>query len=862
MNYYARAQYDDALQQFKSILLLEPNNKIAKEYSEKILLKKDLAESHAMGVLPQENVGAEDLMTRTLDKYQDKRTAGSYNGPNITDIFGKRSPGDYVVAAKEKIEKKFPVEMSGEYRLAFGANSKDFFWKKANADKQGVPREKNYRYVWGDKKYNTYDEKIYDSLELNLATKNPGPLNIGTQVVMDPWSFIGHAKVNVTSVAGDDSAEIDLKYWSNTRSTINEVYRTDKGNIIHFNEIKVVDGKTTPGTSADGLHDWAVPFNNIPEVKIDRIYRPVRKLFADYTRENIKLHVFPISDQYEALNSDDPLRLSNNRVYWEESAWLDSYEASRVFTRAGNPLKKGRWVHRWSYVAKSSSDNMDTSNYLTFLRGASFAGELGPFTLEAVSATPLDYWNEYDRSSSVDNAVRLRYPYTDDLDFGFTYTNKLGLAGGSIEASNNVWGVDVKNQISPNTSLYGEFSGSTFKVSEANGITTSLEGVATTLGLDFKEPKEAQKGFYRGKVYVAYMDKSFYPALSNYRYTRQDDQYWAKNVYFEKLNPEDEVTIWGNGMDRGRLAAGLGAGLKSFAERLDTHFDLRNVYNNSGVYIETVGRAESTARLTNKLTSKLLAYYQHLPDTQAGIDPIIYDKTMYSITDFFSEDDSHPLNSDIEADKDPSVGSFGLGLKYDFTNTLSLEGIFQRTNDPLDFPRSLLNDVFVTEEIVNGVDYDKVVPFLYDQSFFGLPPYNYYNIYKSKFTYWPLVDKLKLTLSYTKNDNKFATGIDDNVNHIGIEADYTPNKKWNFWAKYTYSKIVDLTELVTNHNNFLYQWHSNIFLGARYNLREDESFTLLFGEFVGYDYDYLDSVWSLSTVDTQHIFRLFYKKKF
>jgi len=867
MNYYNQAKYDDALVQFKSVLLLEPNNKTARDFSERIILEKDIVQKRALTQADSNSIGNYNEVSAALDEYKDTRKAYSntkegsvQDKPSPSgNILGKKSPGDYVSEAVNAVEKKLPVELSGEYRVGFGVTSEDFIWKKANADKEGVPREKNYRYLWGEQGYNTYDEKIFDKLRMDLVTKFKSPFNVGTQIVLDPWSFIGHAKVTVSStVAGVDSVDLNLKYWSNTGRTLNEIYRTDLGNIINLNEIKVVDNKTTPATVI-GFPSWFINYNNVPQTEIDRIYRPVRKLFADYTQTNYKLHVFPISDESEALTTDDPLRLSNNHVYWEESPWIDSYEASRVFTRPGSPLKTGRWIRRWSYVARESSD--DYPHYLTFLRGMSFTGDFGPVTLEAVTAAPLDFWNEYQQANTSESALRLKYPWNEDLTFGLIYTNKLGLVGSGIEAVNNVWGADTKFQVAPYTNLFGEFAGSTFDASEVNGVKTSYNGLAASLGIDFKEPEEQKKGFYRGKIYVSHLDKDFSPGLSNYRFTRRDDSYWSRNIIFGKLSYEDQSLVYGDGTDRGRTTVGMNTGIKSFNDKVDTRFDLRNVHSDTGAYIETVGRLESTAKWGDKLTSKVLGYYQHLPKTHEGYDPIIYTKTIYNITDFFSEDDSHPLNTAIEGGKDPSVGSFGLGLQYDFTNAISWEGIYERTNDPLDFPRSLLNDFFVTDEMVNGVLYDKVVPFLYDQFYFGLPPYDYYNIYKTKFTWWPLMDILKLTLSYTKNDNKFATGIDDNVNHIGLEMDYALNKKWNFWAKYTYSKIVDLHDLVVN-SNFSYSGHNNVFLGVRYNLREDESFTFLFGEFVGYDSEYLDSNWTLSTVDTQHLFRFFYKKTF
>lgn len=877
INLYNQARYNDALQEFNTVLALDPENKLAVGYVERISLLKEIAEEAILNQAKEVVSSANPKSRRienALDRYEvrqenrrGREIARAMNKHmKIDTIFRSREAGfagEYlnpVDAIVDKIEQSAPIKLSGEYRLAAGVTSEDFIWKDANADKSGVPGEKNYRYLWGDKRENTYDEKIYDRLRVDLTTKFAGPLNGGVEMVIDPWTFIGKTHVTVVSTTGNDSVDMDLKYWSNSGRTINEIYRSDLGNLIRLDEIKILDGKTTR-SNPTGLTAWATNFNEIPPVNIDRMYRPIRKLFMDYNQDGYKLHVFPISDEFEAYTSDDPLRLSNNHIYWEEGPWLDSYEPSRVFHRPGDPLKRGRWIRRFSFYTKSSADDAPYPNRLTFLRGASFAGDLGPVSLQAVSASPMNLWDDYDEFNSFENAISLKYPWSDDLTFGFLYTNKLGLVGGGIEAGNHVWAGDARFEFLPYTSLFGELAGSIFDVDEANGTASSMYGLGTTLGIDFKEPKEAAKGFYRGKVYIAYMDRNFYPGLSNYRYTRRDTQPWSRHIFFGKIKDEDEASIFGDGMDRGRTAVGLNVRAKSFEERLDTHVDVRNVSQGATKYVETVTRAESTYKVNEQLTSKILAYYENLPKTEAGIDPLLYAKTMYSITDYFSEEDFHPDNSAIEADKDPSIGAFGFGLKYDFTSTFSWEGAFERTNDPLDFPRGLLNDAAVSDEFIDGMRCDKVVPFLYDQSFFGLPPYKYYNIYKTKYIWWPLVDRMKLTLSYTRNDNKFAAGVDDNINHTGFEVDYTLNKKCDLWLKYTYSQLIDVYRLNKERQEY-YQGHHNVFLGLEYNLKEDESFTFLYGEFVGYDYEYLDTNWSLSALDTQHIFRIVYNKKF
>ncbi|MDP2941601.1 MAG: hypothetical protein Q8N85_05055, partial [Candidatus Omnitrophota bacterium] len=281
-----------------------------------------------------------------------------------------------------------------------------------------------------------------------------------------------------------------------------------------------------------------------------------------------------------------------------------------------------------------------------------------------------------------------------------------------------------------------------------------------------------------------------------------------------------------------------------------------------GKYVESVLRGESTYQATPRLTTRFLAYYQHLPRTHAHIDPLLYDKTMYSLSDYFSDDDSHPVNDAIEDNKDPSIGALDIGVKYQLIEDLvSLEGIYERTNDPGDFPRSLLNNLTVTTETRDGQLWDKVEPSLYDQRFFSLPPYKYYNIGKTKLSYTP-TPKLVFILSYTFNENKYATGLDDNINHAGFETTFKPSQKCSFWFKYTYSRLIDVYKQNQFQSSDFFEGHHNVFFGSSYNFNKDESFTLLYGEFAGYDDPYGQTNWSLSTVDTQHTFRLIYKRKF
>ena len=846
VTFYRAGKFDVALMEFKKALMMDPSNQTAKTYINNIF-KQEVSPQAQISQGPEEKPSREEVINKTL-----------------SDL-SKEEP-------KSRIEGEPPAILSGEYRLSMGITPKDVIWKDANADKVGVPREKNWRYLWGDKRHNTYDPKIYDRLNLDMETQFDNPLNAFMEITIDPWTFVGKNHVTVTSTAGGDAVDMDLKYWSNDRSTIDEIYRSKKGNIISIKPIKVHEGKTTTVYTPTGITGWATTFNSIESMEVNRDYRPIRKFWFDYKQEDYSLKVFPISDQFEALTSDDPLLLSNNHVYWEESPWLDEYEPSRIFTPDSGltPIKKGRWIRKLSFVTKDSSD--DYPHRLTFLRGASFKFDSGAYVLETTVAAPISLWDDYENANSIDEATRLKIPLTNDLQLGLTETTKVGVNGGSAEAFNQLGGTDLIYKASEFDTISAEVASSYTEVEEAKDFNTTYDGMAVKLAWAYDATKKKEdgeisqppyyNGIYKGDIYAVHMDNDFYPGLSNYRYTRRDDPAFSRNIYFAKIAESDKPSIWGNGVDRGRDVIGINLAAKAFEEKLDVDIKFRNVHKDDGDYIESALRNENTYRVTPRLTTKLLGYYAHLPKTVAGYDPIVYTKTMYSLTDYFSEEDLHPQNDQVLEGKNPSIGSFGFGAKYALIEQLlAVEGIYERTNDPLDFPRGLLNNTIVTTETRDGHVWDKVVPFLYDQRFFGLPPYDYYSIAKSRFIYTP-TERWEIILGYTYNENKHATGIDNNINHTSLEATYFPNDKLTFWLKYIYSKTIDVYKQNKYQSDNYYEPHHNFFFGSEYKFNKDESFTLLYGEFVEYDDSHAQANWTLSALDTQHLFRLFYRRKF
>jgi hypothetical protein len=845
--YLERGQIDKAEQEVEEALKDNPHDQEAADLLEKINQAKS---GKGYGVQPV----ASSKQPR-MPQEQVSPPAQQYFQVEPIKKEVKATKQEAVKEPLEAGEKEKPIlDVKGEVRIGLGFTSDDFIWKDANADKQGIPGEKNWRYLWGKDRFNTYDKEVYQSLKLSLDTNFKSPWNMHALLAIDPWTYVGVAEVDIprnresdgTTHPPTDWARVRLKYWSGSRSTIDEVYRSRMGNIVTLPEIKVIDGKTVLSYGDGATEGWGgFGMYQISPSDIHYMYRPLREFFVDYKADGFNFRFFPIAYQDQAYTSNDPLKLSNNHIWWEESPWLDSFEPSVQFTRAGNPIQKAQWVRRFSFVSRDSQ-----LQRLVFLRGFSFnAAPTASSALDFTMATPMTLWDEYTDANSLEQALRFNWDATNDLSLGFISTAKLGLDGSSLEAQNYLWGTDYRYSFSDDIGLYGEVAGTYSSFEEADGYKDEYPGYAFMQGFDIDKLK----------LFWAYLDRDFYPGLSNYRYTRED-LYYSRHLNFFELYPEDEAFRIGNSIDTGRQVAGLRFEDDFFDKRFHLLYDFRNAHKDTGKYLETISRLETTSKINDKLTLKTLFWYKHLPSTIGGLDPLINTKNIYSFTDFFSDQDEPVMNSAILDGKDPSIGHFSIGAKYDFTDWFSFIPIYERTNDPVDFPRTLLNNVFYQNVTIDGRVYDEMVPFLYNQNFFSLPPYDYYSILKLKALFTPS-DKWDILLSYTKNTNKYETGIDDNINHTGLEVKFRPTQKLTLSFEYMLTRFIDLYNQVIG-NGIDYGWHNNFFTGLRYDIDETQYLDLLFGEFIGYGDPYYSGRWSLSAVDTQHIVRLFYKKKF
>ena len=133
--------------------------------------------------------------------------------------------------------------------------------------------------------------------------------------------------------------------------------------------------------------------------------------------------------------------------------------------------------------------------------------------------------------------------------------------------------------------------------------------------------------------------------MSRHIHFRKPFDYYSAGLT-KPANKWDELmaTRIGDGIDAGRNVWGFRIET-IYEDRFSNLFDVRNVHNVNGKFIENVVRDELTLRVTDKLTSKALGIYQKLPHTLGGVDPFIYDGNTGK---FFN-------NSAVEDGNDPTL---------------------------------------------------------------------------------------------------------------------------------------------------------------------------------------------------------------
>jgi hypothetical protein len=610
----------------------------------------------------------------------------------------------------------------------------------------------------------------------------------------------------------------------------------------------------------------------------------------DYTNDTVKLRAFPMAYQDQAYSSDDPLNISNHGIWWKDSKWLRMYTPGEYHSGTlPSSFTKGSWDDSLSFLSKDS-----TGKYLTALRGFSFNYQpQETTTFDTTVATPKHLWQDYGEMDNLITASRLKHHFSDNFMLGGTFTSRLGykVDPQKLDSQNFVGGVDLGYEIVDGMKAQAEvltsksnydMTDSTYKT-ESRGNAYYFSFIARyplksimdlKYGYDEIALDKDETFLVKSKFYASRMDKGFDSALSDFHNTRQD-VFWSRHLHFRKpmdyyaqglngtTNNWNELnsTRIGDGIDIGRNT--LGFRIETFLEdRFYNLFDIRNVHNVNDKFIENVVRDEATLKVTDKLTAKALGIYQKMPKTVGGIDPYIYDG---STGEFFT-------NAAVPDGEDPSIKTGSLGLNYDFFDWLSLNGIYERTNDYTlgygNFPQNILRDdtSLYGRYYQNSNYYSDVAPFLYGQGIFPQAPYDFYNVFKAGLRIIPMKN-MEIYFDYTRNEYETASLINDNMNHVGMEITYMPTQKIGISFKYIYSRCKDiiydgsnyvLTDDIVGHHNFFSEF--------RYLPSKDDELILQYG--VG-DTSSIGNVSSIDpyggsmlTLDTQHIIRAYYRRKF
>jgi hypothetical protein len=869
--YYQEGRYEEALDEFALAIAHNPDNRQALSYIERIAVNLVGTEQEPESVsLPPAHRKRQVAIDSAFEQLAQKRSAAipQYDWTEEIDE-------DIEVVPADKTDN---VSVHGEVYLGAGFTTEDAIWKRANFDLN----ERNFRLLSDNQlnnKENTFDPGVYDRLRLDVDAGNEdSSVAFHTNISIDPWSFVGKTdKVTVTG-AGGDTVELEVLYWSNTGYTVNQIFFTlENGDSFALPELKVQDGRV-PATTVTST------FGNtftIPELDINRQFQPIRELWVDLTpNQRTKFRVFPIAYGDMALTSNDPLRVSNNHTYWEESPWLQDWRPGHFNSGAGD-FFKGEWDDALAFFTRDSDGIR-----LTALRGIALDYVPSDSTsVAAVIASPKDLWQDYERVRAVPASVRVKSFLTDNFYLGNTTNLHLGFADAERDAYNFVSGLDaglspwdgfkIEGQVSTSLSEQ-DLTNETFATKERGnayyfGITqTSLQDSELLEGDYFAvRPKEPARDYHKTRFFWARMDERFQSTLSSYRETR-DDSYWSRHLNFRPpLDPffrggSDGLSLYdlepfaiGSGIDIGRYVFGWRTDM-SFAEGdLVGLIDVRNVHRTNNKYLETVARTEWAHNTTDRLTTKLLLLRHDLPKTKGGIDPFIVD----SATDDFL------INAAIPDGEDPSLNTASLGAQYRLTDWMTAHGIWEYTNDFTvatdNFPRGLFNDSSFTTFTENGQTFRQQLPFLYNQGFFDLPPYEYHSIFKTGLLLTP-DERWNIYLDYTRNPFEYAGQIDDNINHVGFEVSYLPTERLGLRSKYVWSRWNDINR-VLNDGEVVFESHHNFFVEVRYNIRENENFRLQYG--VGSSPAISSSTvdpfgGALLTLDTQHILRLFYQKTF
>ncbi|MBU1044494.1 MAG: hypothetical protein KJ915_08890 [Candidatus Omnitrophica bacterium] len=655
-------------------------------------------------------------------------------------------PDIYALAAEDYASDELLYEpvVKGSFRFNFGVNPTDFIWKDAS----WLEHERSWRWVYGDKRYNTYDNSIYNQFQLSIDAPINDNLSMYTKISIDPWAFVGKSQTITlpswyAATDGDDPVEIQLKYWSNKGRTYPETVRSAKGDSFDLPEIKVANGKSQP-TEVKGKWDELNPWYHhidIPSLKIDMELKPMKALWFDYKQDEYRAILFLYAEENISMYSDDPLKLVNNHIFWQASPWLYKWVPGRLYSVEG--WAPGVW--QADEVLRDSA-----GNWLTLLRAFRFESEIANIHTDFMLAAPLDLWDDYTDVNNIPLAFRFKKEFTDQFMLGGIYTSRIGFDKASQDAYDQAMAIDASYEINEWHTIKAETALSKTDQNINNPVyQVKNDDDAYTVALESKmDPFEMP---VESKLSYSQMGKDFAPPLAVYNYTKNDQQ-WGRHIEFYRRGADEENYRIGDSLDKDRKVTAVDLHFGEF-EGSDVYFNFRNVNSaTEDQFVENVLRTEIANQASEQMLFKFLVIMHNRPDTLDG--------------------------------KSPDTYTGAAGFKYDFTEWLSLEEMVERTNEYPDFPDYLYTWLNANPDA----------------------PYPYYYINKTRVVITP--DKwTEIGLEYVYNEFNYAATLDDFMNYAGADIRYQLYEDVSTRLVYRFSRVSDpgLDGDVVGHHNLYFE---------------------------------------------------------
>jgi hypothetical protein len=848
-----------------------------------IKISDDRITAQAPGIIVQANApNAAYVPNISDDIYTDDDATIANTGDNEKPL----TLAEALAKERKRASKRNKTKISGELYSSIGLYTDGRLqFNRANADLN----ERNYRILSDqalNNRQNTYDPALYSRMKFVVDSSVGTAVAAHINVTLDPWSLTGKSKEILVQQGSGDIVKLQyLSIGSNTY-TVGRILRTKRtGDALALPETKIDNGNIIEamrvGTTFGG-------FFNLPEQKLEYTFMPIRELWLDYKpTDSVFLRAFPLAYENQALTTDDPLTLSNNRSYWEESPWLRSWEPGNFNDLAGS-FTKGYWDRSLSFGTRDS-----TGQRLTGLRGLKFAFTPEPdTTLDLVVASPKTLWQDYGDFDTLASSARLKHYFDEGLYVGATAATHQGFVKSNRDAHNHVGSVDTGIMPFENVKFNAQYAFSSSRYDETDtrwrtkddgkAYYASLIATSDPYMMNKKDYYGIASGakendFYKTRIYIGRMDQQFESSLSNYHSTRKD-AFWNRHLTFYPsiyrylpgvaqmaYSSEDDLTPYaiGDGLDYGRMAYGWRGDVGFLDGALKGLADVRQVVNvnaRNRKKIETVAQTHWGYKVNDRLTTKALFIADQKPLTTAGIDPNVYDGTT----------GEYLQNAAVIAGEDPSTTTTAVGARYKLTEWAALNGVWEYTNDSTlatdNFPNANLNSSFITTFRDETRLYTKQVPFVYSGGLFDQPPYDYFSIMKTGLELIPM-ERWHIYLDYTRNSNVFAGNIDDNMNHFGIESTYLFTKNWGIFGRYSYTRWNDFVDLGQASPFANYRGYHNVHFATRWVFAPDSWLGLEYGVGPAYNvatnvYDPRLAYYSSTVLDTQHIIRMTLLKKF